>query len=234
MADNQEIAQRIKSFNRDRIPEFLRLKYKAMYQDKYRFFRGTAHIFFEDIPSYSFLHSSPNTWICGDLHLENYGSYKGDNRLAYFNVNDFDECLLAPCLFDIVRLLCSIYVAADHLNVSRKDADRLAGLFTDAWFEKLGQGYIRVLEKETARGIMKEFLTEIEGRKRKKFLDKRSKIKKGRRKLKIDNIHFAALPENEKQRLTLLYSEWARTRPNPGFYKLKDIRSEEHTSEPVT
>src|ERR1017187_6733602 len=223
MADKEEIAQRIKAFNRDRIPAFLQLKYKAMYEDKYRFFRATAHLFFEDIPSHSFLHSSPLAWICGDLHLENYGTYKGDNRVAYFNVNDFDECLLAPCLFDIVRLLCSIYVAADHLKVSKKNADQLVRVYLDTWFEKLEMGYIRVLEKETAKGIMKDFLTEIQNRKRKKFLDRRTRIKKGRRKLKIDNLHISALPEAEKEKLSELYSAWANRMPNPGFYKLRDI-----------
>ncbi len=223
MGDNMDVAERIRTFNRDRLPEFLRLKYQAMYDDKYRFFRATAHLFFEDIPKMSFLHSSPLVWICGDLHLENYGSYKGDNRLAYFNVNDFDECLLGPCLFDIVRMLCSIYVASDNLHVSKKDADYLVQYYTDNYFNKLEQGYIRVLEKETAKGIMKKFLREIEGRKRKKFLAKKTIIEKGRRKFKIDDNHLSRLSKTDKEQLSSLYSKWAKSMPDAAFYRLKDI-----------
>jgi uncharacterized protein (DUF2252 family) len=103
----KELITRIKKYNQHRDHNFLALKYLAMYQDEYRFFRATAHLFFEDIPSNSFLHKAPAVWICGDLHLENFGSYKGDNRVAYFNINDFDESVLASPLLDIARFLTS-------------------------------------------------------------------------------------------------------------------------------
>jgi len=31
------------------------------------------------------------------------GTYKGDNRLVYFDINDFDEAVLAACTFDVTR-----------------------------------------------------------------------------------------------------------------------------------
>jgi len=223
MKIKSDLLQRIKSFNSDRLPDYLKLKYDAMYADRYRFFRATAHLFFEDIPPFSFLHSSPNAWICGDLHLENYGSYKGDNRLAYFNVNDFDEGLLGPCLFDVVRLLCSIYVAAGNLGVTKKDADYLSGFFVDTYMDKLGKGYIRVLEKETSKGIMRNFLKEVETRKRKKFLQTKTKLRKGKRKLLIDNKHFFALKDKEKVYLSHLFSLWTEKLPDKNFYKIIDM-----------
>ena len=62
------------------------------------FYRAIPHILYEDIPYNSFLIDSPDAWLCGDLHLENLGSYEADNRLTYFGVNDFDECLLGSLL----------------------------------------------------------------------------------------------------------------------------------------
>lgn len=47
-----------------------------------------------------------------------YGSYKGDNRLAYFDLNDFDESTLAPCLWEVSRMVASIFVAFDNLLLS--------------------------------------------------------------------------------------------------------------------
>jgi uncharacterized protein (DUF2252 family) len=223
MKSDKDLPYRIKSFNTDRLPSFLKMKYDAMYNDRYRFFRATAHLFFEDISTYSFLQSTPHTWLCGDLHLENYGSYKGDNRLAYFNVNDFDECILGPCSFDIVRMLCSIFVASGNLGVTKQDADYLCNYFTNTYFEKLEQGYIRVLEKETTKGIVKEFLTEIESRKRKKFLESKTILKKNGRKLIIDNIHLVALPDSEKEQLVRLYTRWSEKMQHAEFYKIRDI-----------
>ena len=86
----KNIIKRIKKFNKNREPELLKLKYEALAESPFRFFRGTCHLFYEDLPQKSFILNSPKAWICGDLHLENFGSFKGDNRLAYFDMNDFD------------------------------------------------------------------------------------------------------------------------------------------------
>ena len=68
-----------------------------MASDPFYFFRGTAHLFYEDlVNTEAALPGQPLTWVCGDLHIENFGSYKGDNRLVYFDINDFDEANLAP------------------------------------------------------------------------------------------------------------------------------------------
>ena len=29
---------------------------------------------------------TPISWLCGDLHLENFGSFNRDNRLVYFDM----------------------------------------------------------------------------------------------------------------------------------------------------
>src|ERR1700684_811170 len=56
------------------------------------------------------------------MHLENFGSYKADNRLIYFDNNDFDEACLAPSLYELVRLLTSVLVGASDLKLSRAEA----------------------------------------------------------------------------------------------------------------
>jgi uncharacterized protein (DUF2252 family) len=41
--------EKIRAFNQGRFPETLKLKYKAMRDDKFRFLRATTHLFYEDI-----------------------------------------------------------------------------------------------------------------------------------------------------------------------------------------
>src|ERR1700755_941022 len=106
------ITKRINEFEAGRLPDMLALKHKFMAQNIFRFYRGTCHLFYEDISKEKALAKSPLAWICGDLHLENFGSYKGDNRLVYFDLNDFDEAALAPCTWEPARLLVSLHVAA--------------------------------------------------------------------------------------------------------------------------
>src|ERR1700747_2530702 len=94
----KSVPERVKEFNSGRIPEMLKIKYRNMRQNAFVFYRGSCHLFYEDLPAVSHLNNSPLSWLCGDLHLENFGSYKADNRLVYFDINDFDESALAPCL----------------------------------------------------------------------------------------------------------------------------------------
>src|SRR6185369_18016042 len=107
-----DVIQRIIAYNRDRDPERLSLKYKAMRKDALAFFRGTCHLFAEDWPQKDRVNDAPDVWVCGDLHLENFGSYKGDNRLVYFDITDFDEAALAPASWDLVRFLTSLRLGA--------------------------------------------------------------------------------------------------------------------------
>src|SRR6266700_687104 len=107
------VAERIKQFNTGRLPEFLSIKYKGMKESAFRFFRGTCHLFYEDMSTLPPLPPAPVSWVCGDLHIENFGSYKGDNRLEYFDLNDFDESLQVPVTWEVARLLTSILLAAE-------------------------------------------------------------------------------------------------------------------------
>ena len=36
---------------------------------------------------------APVPGFAGDAQVDNFGSYRGDNGLVYFDVNDFDEAL---------------------------------------------------------------------------------------------------------------------------------------------
>src|ERR1700753_660138 len=111
------IPERIIAFNKGLLPDMVKLKYEAMAENMYRFYRGTCHLFYEDFSKVEKIPTSPLTWVCGDLHLENYGSYKGDNRLVYFDLNDFDESILAPASWELARMVNSILLAFNSLKI---------------------------------------------------------------------------------------------------------------------
>src|SRR6202166_307112 len=100
-----------------------------MSQNAFRFFRGTCHLFYEDLSKQNPLYQYPLTWICGDLHLENFGSYKGDNRLVYFDLNDFDEALLAPATWELARIITSIFVGFETLGIRLSESVHMSKLF---------------------------------------------------------------------------------------------------------
>lgn len=219
----KDIPQAIKEFNKGRLPQLLKLKYKAMRDDKYRFFRATPHLFYQDIPKDSFLLDLPHIWLCGDLHLENLGSYKGDNRITHFNINDFDECILGPCLLDVSRMLTSIYMASSTLDIDEKEAHVLCKIFVDVYFEMLELGYIRSMERETAKGVIKHFLEKVRNRPRKALIKKRTVKKKGKLKLLVDGTHALPATDAEKMHVKKHIDIWAKQQKNPEFYKVIDV-----------
>ena len=219
------IIDRIYRFNEGRNPKLLELKYKAMRSDVFTFYRGTCHLFYQDFPKNSPLNAAPPVWICGDLHLENFGSYKGDNRLVYFDMNDFDEACLAPCTWDVVRFITSILVGSHTLKVNESEALDLSNSFLDAYSHALAKGSARSVEKETALGLVKDLLKTLKTRLRQEFLDKHTKEKKGKRHLIIDNKHIIEATEAEQQKIRELISAWHKsTQKDTNFYQVLDVQ----------
>ncbi|HQS03639.1 MAG TPA: DUF2252 family protein [Halothiobacillus sp.] len=143
------IVQNIQLFNAEREPEQLALKYHTMRLNPFVFLRGTCHLFYDRLPHELMLDEAPATWVCGDLHLENFGSYKGDNRLTYFDLNDFDEAALAPCTWELVRCLTSILVGAHSLSIKRPEALALCDRFLEGYTTALASGKARWIERDT-------------------------------------------------------------------------------------
>lgn len=216
------VPQRIKEFNAGRLPDLLARKYKAMRTNSFSFFRGTCHLFYEDLAQAPRLKDDTKVWICGDLHLENFGSYKGDNRAVYFDLNDFDEAVLAPCTWELVRVLTSIHVAAQTTGFNQKKAQPLCESFLRTYSETLSKGKAGSIEKDTVRGLVRKFLLTLKTRNRSAFIHSRTRIRKGKIKLIIDNKKTIALTPAQKTRLIDFVDEWRSSRPDRKFFKILD------------
>ena len=203
------VYERIAAFNKDRLPEMVKIKFEGMAENVYRFFRGTCHLFYEDFCKAEHIPVSPLTWICGDLHLENYGSYKGDNRLAYFDLNDFDEAVLAPCLWEVARMVTSIFVAFDELKVKPGEALEMAKLFLNKYALRLATGKAISIDPRTADGIVCTFLTRADERRQKELLDKLTVEKKHKLALLTDERHFT-IDKKLKKELIQFVDNWVQ------------------------
>ena len=193
-----------------------------MRSNTFVFYRGTCHLFYDDLPADSFLHQSPASWVCGDLHLENFGCYKADNRAIYFDINDFDEGALAPCLFDVSRLLTSIILASSELKTDEKTAQQLCKSFLNVYVKTIEEGTARLMERKLATGVLKDFLDSIKFRKRDDFINKRTVKSDHERKLLINEKQLE-VSKNLKEKIIDCMSEWAKNRENPSFYQVMNV-----------
>ncbi|WP_347989429.1 DUF2252 domain-containing protein [Methylomonas sp. AM2-LC] len=220
---NPSLWARIEAFNKGRDPERLLLKYQAMQNDIFSFLRGTCHLFYQDWPQVSELNQAPLAWISGDQHLENFGSYKGDNRLSYFDLNDFDEAILAPCTWDLARFLCSLLVGAQTLGVEQAQALKLCEAFMSSYTYELTECKPRWIERSTATGMIRYLLKNLKRRSRVDLLNERTTIHHGERRLKLDGIKTLPINAEDKQRVIELIDRFAARQEKPEFFHVVDV-----------
>ena len=137
MARPDPIELGLRQLSRDRarpvvIPELTPRKIAKITASPLSFLRGSAPLFYEMLAEHPELAEGPRDAgnLCGDAHVENFGVFrtahaksKGapvDPELAafVFDVNDFDETLVGPWRFDVLRLLASLVLAGRELTAS--------------------------------------------------------------------------------------------------------------------
>jgi len=218
------IYERIQKFNAPLLPDMVKLKYKAMSENVFSFFRGTCHLFYEDLSHKNNLPPSPLAWLCGDLHLENFGSYKGDNKLVYFDLNDFDEGILAPANWELARILTSIFIAFDNLEIEEVKALNMAQMFLKSYSQMLVKGKAINIDPRTAKGIVCDFLTAVAKRKQKDLLKKRTELKKKKLILSEKHEKQFELDKTLKKELAKHINDWIAN-SNDGPYNYEVVNS---------
>src|SRR5512142_1101955 len=103
----------------------LELKHRQMAGSLFAFLRGTFYrwepLFKEACGD---LVEAPRVLAVGDLHVENFGTWRDREGRLIWGVNDFDEAYTLPYTIDLVRLAASALLAgkARHLNLQPTDA----------------------------------------------------------------------------------------------------------------
>ena len=90
----------------------LRKKHKKMAADPFQFLRATywrwAETILQVCPD---LKGAPSVLAVGDIHIENFGSWRDTEGRLVWGVNDFDEAARMPYVLDLVRLATSAVLA---------------------------------------------------------------------------------------------------------------------------
>lgn len=213
----------IATFNAGRDASRLALKYTAMRNNSFSFLRGTAHLFHARLIDLGIDAAGPPAWLCGDLHLENFGTYLGGNGLTYFDINDFDECALAPCSWDILRLATSILVAAPLYGIKRAAAISLAGQAITTYRTELSTGKPRWIERKTAKGVIGTLIDSLRHRDEEKFVLKRTVGKSGEKLDAASEKMQAVTSKPERQQVQAFIESRTDGAKGPQAYKFRDV-----------
>ena len=103
----------------------LEFKHEEMAASVFSFFRATFYrwlqLWQETCPEED---SAPKLLAVGDLHVENFGTWRDIEGRLIWGINDFDEAYPMAYTMDLVRLATSAHLAveAEHLAIRRRDA----------------------------------------------------------------------------------------------------------------
>jgi hypothetical protein len=97
----------------------LALKHRLMAADVFAFLRATFYRWAEQWPEVCpELAGAPTVLAVGDLHVENFGTWRDAEGRLIWGVNDFDETAALPYTQDLVRLATSALIAVGESRLT--------------------------------------------------------------------------------------------------------------------
>ena len=121
-----------------------------------------------------------------------------DNGLVYFDLNDFDECAFAPCLWELIRLLTSLILAAKKLKLDESQTHKMLNEMLTRYAQTLATGKPKWVERKTAKGMVKRLLSDLNRRTQSDFLASRTESIGGELVLAVDGKRALKLSKSEK------------------------------------
>jgi uncharacterized protein (DUF2252 family) len=159
------------------------------------YLRGAAGLFYELLADHPELAAGPDGegWLVGDAHLENFGAFRSaDGRgteSVVFDVNDFDEAIIGPFRWDVVRLLTSVLLGGREIGSNGKQSVLLCAAILEGYVPALSQGR----QAKDPPPPIRRLLEKVDRRTHKDLLDHRTeRTASGRRFLRGDRYQDLA------------------------------------------
>ncbi len=157
-------------------PHLLPRKLARMAASPFGYLRGAAPLYYELLAEHPELGQGPEGegWLVGDAHLENFGAFRTADangvEAVVFDVNDFDEAVIGPFRWDVVRLLTSVILGGRGLGSNGQQSVQLCRALLDGYVSALCVGQT----PKHAPPAVQALLVKVSSRDRKALLDQRT------------------------------------------------------------
>jgi hypothetical protein len=142
------LAQRLRLIKRDQ-----QLKHRRMAQDPFFFLRGSFYRWVQVWPRLcANLVVAPRVLAVGDLHIENFGTWRDCEGRLIWGINDFDEAAAIPYANDLVRLCTSALIAISESRLATP-ARRACEAVLEGYTQALRDGGLPVVLAERHRWL---------------------------------------------------------------------------------
>ncbi|HSP80748.1 MAG TPA: DUF2252 family protein, partial [Myxococcaceae bacterium] len=168
------VVEEITTFNAGLSDEARAEKYTKMKASPFTFFRGSNHLYWKDYGDSPQLSTygggaDTRTWLGGDMHVNNTGSFDDDQGDIVFGLNDFDEAIIGDYQLDVWRMAISLVLAARENGLfTRTEQESFVDAFSESYLDTL-DAYVGNSAETTRKflasntyGRLNDFLVDVE------------------------------------------------------------------------
>jgi uncharacterized protein (DUF2252 family) len=168
------------------------------------YLRGSATLFYGLLADHPELRSGPagSGVLCGDAHLENFGVYRTDqprgkrraatvlhNDPVVFDINDFDEAIVGPFRFDLLRLVTSLMLGGREMGADGMRSVELSELLVASYVGAL----FALRPLPPAPAPVTHVLAKVRRRSHRDMLENRTELSHGKRRF-MRGARYVELP----------------------------------------
>ena len=240
----RDAVQEFMAFNLEyarRSAELMRLKVARMSESAFAFFRGTFHLYARDVivpdlVAFPLLSDGGGEMeVVGDVHSENYGTYKAEDGKIHYDIDDFDETTTGRFDWDVCRFAINTLLASQQRKdtLEAQASVTLAGLasYLQTILGGLKKGKYHDLDISERNPSDAEPIAQLIQRKsdvkRPKFIDEITEDKNGKRSIRRVLQKYYNLTEAERSQATRLVADYrSRLKNAPdkkNFFDIHDI-----------
>src|SRR5277367_2126683 len=114
-----------------RVPALVALKNELMSASPFAYFRGAVPVMAYDFSLVG--NTGICNQLCGDAHVRNLGAFAGPDGRLEFDINDFDETIVAPFEWDVKRMATSLVLAGRGAGAKNVDCRQSAAVFLESY-----------------------------------------------------------------------------------------------------
>jgi uncharacterized protein (DUF2252 family) len=138
----------LEASTRGRVPALVSLKDQLMAASPFGYFRGAVPVMAYDLSLMA--NTGICNQLCGDAHVRNLGAFAAPDGRLVFDINDFDETIVAPFEWDVKRMATSLVLAGRGAGAKNVDCREAAAVFLES-YRTLMAAFARMPVLEMAR-----------------------------------------------------------------------------------
>lgn len=194
-------------------------KYSKMLESPFRFFRGSAYLFYYDMTkATSIFHTDDErpTWIQGDLHMDNFGAFQNESGDIVYDVNDFDEGYVGSYFYDVLRMSVSIAIYLEEQGLKKSAQEMAIHHFLRGYINQLKRFQRKqddpltlTFTKNNTKGPIKKVLKKLEKRQQTQFLQDITQVNEEGNRVFLWNEELLPVSKEEFDAISKVLSHYA-------------------------